>query len=141
MNLSATESRQGHPSVTIDSAHFRDVAGYFASGVTVITTISGTGPAGTTASAVTSLSMEPPMMLMCLNQSSSTHDQVLESGIFAVNILARNQGDTAMAFARKGADKFSGISWTPASNGAPLVDGSLATIACRVVETDRKSVV
>jgi flavin reductase (DIM6/NTAB) family NADH-FMN oxidoreductase RutF/DNA-binding GntR family transcriptional regulator len=114
---------------------FRDVAGHFATGVTVITTANAGLPAGTTASAVASLSMDPPMMLVCLNRSSATHDQIAASGVFGVNILAQDQGQTASAFARKGTDKFAGIPWSAAPNGVPLIDGSLATIACRVVET------
>lgn len=121
----------------IDHSVFRDVAGYFTTGVTVITTVSGGEPAGTTASAVASLSMDPPMMLVCLNRTSATHDLITESGVFGVNIMAREQNGTAMTFARKGEDKFASIPWAPAANGVPLIDGSLATIACRVVETAR----
>ncbi|MCW4466941.1 flavin reductase [Glutamicibacter sp. MNS18] len=119
----------------VDEAVFRNVAGYFATGVTVITTTCDDTPAGTTASAVASLSMDPPMMLVCLNRSSATHDKVMDSGIFAVNIMSQEQDSTALAFARKGTDKFAGISWSSAPNGAPVIDGSLATIACRVTET------
>ena len=125
----------GSPQQLVDETVFRDVAGHFATGVTVITTANAGLPAGTTASAVASLSMDPPMMLVCLNRSSATHDQIAASGVFGVNILAQDQGQTASAFARKGTDKFAGISWSAAPNGVPLIDGSLATIACRVVET------
>lgn len=134
MSSSFLETAQSQ-SGPVDAAFFRDVAGHFTTGVAVITTVLDGVPAGTTASAVASLSMDPPMMLMCLNRSSATHDQVISSGVFGVNILARNQDETAMAFARKGADKFAGISWSSASNGVPVIDGSLATIACHVVET------
>lgn len=122
------------PNALVDQSVFRDVAGYFTTGVTIITTVSEGVPAGTTASAVASLSMDPPMMLVCLNRSSATHDQVVAAGVFGVNIMAQDQGGTAMAFARKGTDKFAGIGWSPAPNGVPMIDGSLATIACRVVE-------
>jgi len=124
---------QSDPLVSTDI--FRDVAGHFASGVTVITTSVDGKPYGTTASAVVSLSMEPPMMLVCLNKSSSTHDRVLESGTFGVNIMAQNQGDTAYAFAKKGTDKFAGIPWTATTDEVPILEGSLASIACRVEET------
>lgn len=119
----------------VDQGIFRDVAGHFATGVTVLTTTDGTNPVGTTASAVASLSMDPPMMLICLNRSSSTHDVIVESGVFGVNILAQNQGDIAMQFARKGTDKFAGLEWTNAVGDIPWIDGALATIACRVVDT------
>lgn len=119
----------------VDESIFRDVAGHFATGVTVITTMNEDVPVGTTASAVASLSMDPPMMLVCLNRSSATHDHIAASGAFGVNIMSQGQGGTAYAFAKKGADKFSGVAWNPANNGVPLIDDSLASIACRVVET------
>lgn len=119
----------------VDQDIFRDVAGHFATGVTVLTSIDGDAPAGTTASAVASLSMDPPMMLICLNRSSATHDIIAESKVFGVNILAQDQGDIAMQFARKGTDKFSGLEWTQAVADIPWIDGALATIACRVVDT------
>lgn len=119
----------------VDQGVFRDVAGHFATGVTVLTSPDGNEPAGTTASAVASLSMNPPMMLICLNRSSSTHDIIAESKVFGVNILAQDQGDIAMQFARKGTDKFAGLDWTNAVENIPWIDGALATIACRVVDT------
>ncbi|UNK46060.1 flavin reductase [Arthrobacter sulfonylureivorans] len=119
----------------VDQETFRQVAGQFTTGVTVITTLDGDRPVGTTASAVASLSMDPPMMLVCLNRSSATHDAMQAAGVFGVNIMARDQTSTALQFARKGPDKFDGVDWSPAGNGAPLIDGSLATIACRTVET------
>ncbi|MDX2376363.1 flavin reductase [Microbacterium sp. LRZ72] len=114
---------------------FRNVVGHFASGVTVITTQDGPDLFGTTASAVSSLSMDPPMMLVCLNTSSSTHDHVAAAGRYAINILAVDQGEIASHFARKGADKFATVSHSVSDSGLPLIDGVLATIECRVVET------
>lgn len=119
----------------VDQTVFRDVAGHFATGVTVITSTDGEAPAGTTASAVASLSMDPPMMLICLNRTSATHDVVANSRVFGVNILAQNQAGTAMQFARKGTDKFAGVDWTEAAGKVPWIDGALASIACRVVDT------
>jgi flavin reductase (DIM6/NTAB) family NADH-FMN oxidoreductase RutF len=119
----------------VDQNAFRDVAGHFATGVTVITSTDGETPAGTTASAVASLSMDPPMMLICLNRSSATHDIVADSRVFGVNILAQNQADIAMQFARKGTDKFAGVDWSEAEGKVPWIDGALASIACRVVDT------
>ncbi|PRI10772.1 flavin reductase [Leucobacter massiliensis] len=119
----------------MDQAAFRHVVGHFASGVTVITTNHDGVLYGTTASAVSSLSMDPPMMLACLNRSSSTHDHVVAAGRYAINILAVDQGDLAAHFGRKGADKFSGVSHTLSEQGLPLIDGALATIECVVAET------
>jgi len=120
---------------SVDQDVFRDVVGRFATGVTVLTTDTEDGPTGSTASAVASLSMEPPMMLVCLNRSSATHDHIRASGRYGVNILAKGQEDIAFQFSRRGPDKFHGVPWTPARNGVPLITGSLATIACRVVDT------
>jgi len=119
----------------IDSTAFRAVAGHFASGVTVISTASGEALLGTTASAVTSLSLDPPMMLVCLNRSSTTNHAVRQAGAFAVNILAEGQDDLALRFGRKQADKFVGIPHRFGYAGVPLIAGALATIECATVET------
>ncbi len=118
-----------------DQDVFRRVVGHFASGVAVITTAHDGRLYGTTASAVSSLSMDPPMMLMCLNRSSSTHDAVRAAGAYAINILADHQEDLALRFGRKGADKFAGVSYTVSEHGGvPVLDGVLATITCVVTE-------
>ncbi|QEP08598.1 flavin reductase [Glutamicibacter sp. ZJUTW] len=119
----------------VDMNIFRNVVGHFASGVTVITTAVDGQLYGTTASAVSSLSMEPPMMLACLNRSSSTHDRVVEAGVFGINILAEDQGALAFHFGRKGEDKFATVPHTLSEEGIPLIDGALATIVCHVAET------
>lgn len=119
----------------VDQNVFRNVVGHFASGVTVITTAVDGQLYGTTASAVSSLSMDPPMMLACLNRSSSTHDRVVEAGVFGINILAEDQGALAFHFGRKGEDKFATVAHTLSPEGVPLIDGALATIVCKVAET------
>jgi 4-nitrophenol 2-monooxygenase / 4-nitrocatechol 4-monooxygenase, reductase component len=115
-------------------SEFRDVIGHFASGVTVITAHHDGRPHGTTASAVTSLSLEPPMLLICMNKSSETGRAIAESGRFAVNILSEDQPDAAMRFATKAPDKFEGIALRSGIGGAPLLEDALATCECRVVE-------
>jgi flavin reductase (DIM6/NTAB) family NADH-FMN oxidoreductase RutF len=113
---------------------FRHVIGHFASGVTVITTRDGEVPLGTTASALSSLSLEPPTLLVCMNTASITGQAIAASGGFAVNILSEDQKEAALTFARKGEDKFRSISWTPGATGMPLLSGALATLECRVLE-------
>jgi flavin reductase (DIM6/NTAB) family NADH-FMN oxidoreductase RutF/DNA-binding FadR family transcriptional regulator len=120
---------------TIDQKVYRDVVSRFASGVTVITTAVGGKRYGTTASAMSSLSMDPPMLLICLNKTSETGDAVLRSGTFAVNILAKDQEHLASQFAIKGPDKFADVAIGNGVQGDPLIEGSLATIQCRTVET------
>jgi flavin reductase (DIM6/NTAB) family NADH-FMN oxidoreductase RutF/DNA-binding GntR family transcriptional regulator len=116
-------------------AAFRDVIGRFASGVTVITARTDDKDFGTTASAVSSLSLEPPMLLVCLNKTSETRAAVVTAGWFAVNILRDNQADLAYAFAKKAPDKFQDVEVERGQSGAPLIAGALAQIECRIAET------
>ena len=113
---------------------FRELIGHFATGVTIVTAVSDGRPFGTTASAVTSLSLEPPMLLICMNKESATGKAVAAAGRFAVNILGEQQVALAERFARKGGDKFEGVATTPGESGAPFIDDALATLECRVVE-------
>lgn len=113
---------------------FRDVIGHFASGVTVVTALHDGRPFGTTASAVTSLSLEPPMVLICMNRESETGQAIAASGRFAINVLGEDQAEAAVRFARKGADKFDGVPVTPGEWGEPLLHEALATLECRVSE-------
>jgi len=108
----------------------------------VITTTHDGRHHGMTVSAVSSLSMDPPMLLVCLNSSSSTQQAVRDAGRFAVNILAENQTELAERFARStgfdgGADKFAGLALRTGVTGVPLLDGALAVIECEVVEAVR----
>lgn len=118
----------------ISSDHFREVIGHFATGVAVITTIQDGESFGTTASAVTSLSLEPPMLLVCLNQDSATGRAIAEAGIYAVNVLTEAQSEMARHFAVKGPDKFAHLEVERGAWGEPLLTGALARIECRVVE-------
>jgi flavin reductase (DIM6/NTAB) family NADH-FMN oxidoreductase RutF len=118
----------------LGSAEFRDIIGSFASGVTIITARHKGQPKGTTASAVSSLSLDPPMVLVCLNKTSSTGIAVSEAGRFAVNILGEDQAHEAMRFAGKGDDKFAGVTWDEGHAGEPLLADALSTLECRVTE-------
>lgn len=118
----------------LTSDAFRDVIGHFTSGVTIITTSVDDVPYGTTASAVSSLSLEPPMMLVCMNQESSTGRAIAQSGSFAVNILGEGQDQLARRFAGKGDDKFAGVDVRSGDHGQPLIADALAQLACRVTQ-------
>lgn len=118
----------------LTSEQFRSVMGHFASGVTVITAHENGDPVGTTASAFSSLSLDPPMLLVCLNQDSHTGQVIRSTGRFGVNIIGEDGPDLAMRFARKGGDKFAGLDWHSGGDGIPLLDAALASIECRVVE-------
>ncbi len=118
-----------------DGTIFRRVIGNFMSGVVVITTSDDGQPRGMTVSAVSSLSLDPPMLLACLHSASSTQEAVRRSGRFAVNILAEGQDELAERFARPGGgDKFDGVSVRTGYTGVPLLEGALAVVECRVAE-------
>ncbi|MET0414953.1 MAG: flavin reductase [Actinoplanes sp.] len=118
----------------MDAAHFRHVVGHLASGVTVITTDTADGRHGMTASSVTSLSADPPMMLACINNAVPTAEAVSQSGRYAVNVLGDGQGELARQFATASPDKFRGVAVHSGSLGLPLLTDALAHIECEVVE-------
>jgi len=115
-------------------ADLRACMGEFATGVTVITTIDAGGePLGTTANAVTSLSLEPPLVLACLDARSRTLEGVRASGAFALNILRADQRATSDAFARTGhAGAWATCRRRAGASGVPLVEGCLAWVECAV---------
>ena len=123
--------------MTIPRDLFRRMMGSFASGVTIITVTGKDGePHGFTASAVSSLSLEPRMLLVCVNQHSATLSLMQEAGTFAVNILSTAQQETAQQFATRQEGRFTGIRWRPGTEtGAPILDGTLAYAECRLAET------
>lgn len=116
----------------VTSDAFRDVIGRFATGVTVVTTRDDGGDHGMTASAVSSLSLEPPMLLVCMHRRSRTGDAVRESRRFTVNVLAEDQAVAAQRFAMPAEDRFAGIATTRGPLGTLLLDGCLAHIDCVV---------
>jgi flavin reductase (DIM6/NTAB) family NADH-FMN oxidoreductase RutF len=118
----------------VASDEFRDVIGHFASGVTVITTVHDGRRYGTTANAVASLSLDPPMLVLCMNRQSATGQAIGTARTFAVNILAERQTELARCFARMGDDKFDGVETVAGSRGQPLLEGAIAHIECRVVQ-------
>jgi flavin reductase (DIM6/NTAB) family NADH-FMN oxidoreductase RutF/DNA-binding GntR family transcriptional regulator len=126
----STAARTG--AMELDRDVFREVIGHFMSGVTVITATAEGRDYGMTASAVTSLSLEPPMLLACLNNQSPTQQAISRSRVFAVSVLAEDQGDLAKHFARRGDDKFAGVPITRGAGGLPLIGGALAVLECEV---------
>lgn len=116
---------------------FRSVMSRLASGVTIITTRHAGIDYGLTANAVSSLSLDPPMLLICVNQASNTQKAISQSQVFAVNILRENQSEVARHFASSRPDKFGGLSITYGELGLPLLGDALATLECRVTEEVR----
>jgi flavin reductase (DIM6/NTAB) family NADH-FMN oxidoreductase RutF len=122
--------------MAIEKDLFRRVMGSFASGVTVVTTQEPGGePRGFTASALSSLSMEPRQLLVCVNNLSATLTTIREVAAFAVNIMASEQQAIAGRFAARSGDKFAGVAWEPGALGMPILAGSLAYAECRLAAT------
>lgn len=115
-----------------DATAFRTVIGHFATGVTVVTTRSADGtPVGFTASAVSSLSLDPLLLLVCVDRGGETLHHLEAAGGFAVNVLAAGQEEVAMRFAgRAREDRFAGLATGEAETGSPLLAGSLAWLDC-----------
>lgn len=113
-------------------ASFREVLGHFASGVTVVTGMTGSGPAGFTCQSFSSLSLEPPLVLLLPGKSSTSWPPIGKTGRFCVSILADDQKHVSSAFARSGSDKFAGITWSPSPAGLPIIEGACAWIDCEV---------
>ena len=119
---------------TLDPREFRRALGHFATGVTVVTAEHGGKPFGATISAVSALSAEPPMVLVCLNQNLGTHAAIQQSGRFTINILSDEQGELARTFATPNADKFVNAAWAATPHG-PRLPEAIAHLSCRVVQT------
>jgi len=120
--------------VAVDSGLFRHVVGHLASGVTIVTTRVDGHDHGMTASSVTSLSMEPPMMLACINNAVPTASAIERSGRFTINVLGRSHGDLAYQFASPRPDKFAGVPIDRGSGGVPVLADAIASLECEVTE-------
>ncbi len=116
------------PPPVVDPRLMRDVLGHFASGVTVVTAIAPDGPIGFTCQSFSSLSLDPPLVAFAPSRTSTTWPRLRAAGRFCVNVLAEEQSDLSQAFARSGADKYAGVSWTPSPLGSPVLDGVVAWI-------------
>ncbi|MEU6106464.1 flavin reductase family protein [Streptomyces flaveolus] len=117
----------------IDADHFRNVLGRFASGVTVVASADEDGrPAGLACQSFASLSLDPPLVLVCVGRTSSSWPKVEAAGRFGISVLAEDQQAVCAALGRRGGDKFAGVDWSLSRNGAVRIDGALAHIDCAV---------
>jgi flavin reductase (DIM6/NTAB) family NADH-FMN oxidoreductase RutF len=116
----------------VDPEVFRELLGRFATGVTVVTTRDAAGrPVGMTASSLASVSLQPPLVSVCVDVSADMHRALSASGRFVINILAADQEDLSRRFAQTPAEaRFQGIAWTEAPQGQIHLAGALATIDC-----------
>lgn len=121
------------PAAQDSTTAFREVMAGVCTPVTVVTALDGDRPHGTTVSAFASLSMTPPMVLVALDRGSDLLEVVRARHRFGINILGHGQDDLALAFARKGADKFTGVDWS-LSGGSPRITDVPGWVACTVAE-------
>ena len=123
----------------IASDTFRVVMGRFATGITVVTTFDGGNPAGITVNALSSVSLDPPLVMVALDRSRFITPMVRANGRYAVNVLGEGQQALSDCFAHApvspGREAFCGAAWHPGPTGMPLLDGSIATLECTVVQT------
>ncbi len=123
------------PQVELESAEFRRILGHFVTGVTIVTaTDPSTGEAcGLTANAVASVSLDPALILVCVDHATESHDRIVAAGAFAVNILSEDQERLSRRFATWGTpEKFGGVGYHRAATGAPILDACLAWVECRM---------
>jgi flavin reductase (DIM6/NTAB) family NADH-FMN oxidoreductase RutF len=120
--------------MAIDPRELRNAFGAFATGVTIITTKDTNGkPFGLTANSYTSLSLDPPLVLVCVDKKVDCYACFEQSKVFAVNFLAEDQEQISTRFATKGIEKFEGVAIREGSVGVPLLEGTIGYIECKLV--------
>ena len=123
--------------MTVDARAYRDIIGQFATGVTVVTTAVDGWLHGMTANAVTSVSLDPLLLLVCIEKEAHTHSHLSHAGAFTVNILSHDQQDLSRMFAKSNEPeegRLQGVGYRIGEHGAPIIDGCLASIQCEVTE-------
>ena len=120
--------------MSIDPDAFRSLLGRFASGITVVTTVDETGrDVGMTVSAFSSVSLDPPLVVICVARDASVFNELTAAHYVVVNILAAEQESLSLRFAGPVSDRFDGLGYSRAKTGAPILDDVLAWCECRVV--------
>jgi flavin reductase (DIM6/NTAB) family NADH-FMN oxidoreductase RutF len=118
----------------IDDGHFRLALSHFASGVTVVTTAHDEQLYGMTVASFASLSLHPPLVLVCIERSVKTHDAIAAAGKYGVSILSSTQADISARFASRRDDKFDGVELIEGDLDVPLIAGALTAIECRLYD-------
>ena len=123
----------------IQGSRFREVMGRFATGVTVVTTFAEGQPQGITVNALSSVSLDPPLVMVALDRRRFITPMVRANGRYAVNVLGEGQQAISDCFAhaavRPGREDFCGAAWHAGRTGLPLLDGAIATLECTIVQT------
>lgn len=119
-----------------DARALRDAFGTFITGVTVVTTLDGGGtPVGFTANSFTSVSLDPPLLLVCISKSSQNLDVFTTTSAFAVNVLAEGQREVSQTFASQVDDRFAAVRWQRGPHGSPVFDEVCAWFDCATHRT------
>ena len=114
---------------------FRRACALFPTGVAVLTTRAPDGtPHGLTVNAFCSLSLDPPLVLVAVDRACSVLETFENSGHFAINFLSSEQRDLSVRFSELPEGRFSGVPWTPGAEGAPLLEGAIGSIECRITQ-------
>lgn len=116
--------------MAIDPSRFKQTLARFASGVTVVTTAAGGRRAGLTVSAFSSLSLDPPLVLVAIAKGARGHDEIAAAGRFVVNVLRSDQEAVSNRFASRAEDRFEGIRFRDSAAGQPILDGCVAVLEC-----------
>jgi flavin reductase (DIM6/NTAB) family NADH-FMN oxidoreductase RutF len=118
----------------LESSEFRRILGHWVSGVAIVATRTGEGKlCGLTANAIASVSLEPPLVLVCVEHNADSHECIRTAGVFSINMLCNNQERIARRFATWEVDtKFEGLAFHTEVTGAPILDDALAWVDCRV---------
>ena len=133
VSKSFRDPREDEALPSIDPAEYRAVLGRFATGVTIMTARAPGGlQVGVTANSFNTVSLDPPLILWSLALRAPSLSVFRNQDHFAVNILAHDQRDLALRFARPSDDKFAGVDFRPGIGGAPLLEGAMAHIECQV---------
>jgi len=123
----------------VTTGFFRKVMGHFVTGVSVVTTLDGETPQGITVNALSSVSLQPPLVMVALDRRRFITPTVRRAGRYAVNILAESQQALSDCFAgapvSPGREAFCGAAWHAGATGLPLIDGAIASLECSVVQT------
>jgi len=117
----------------LEGPDLRRIAGHFPTGVAVVTAHRAGAPCGLTVNSFTTVSLEPPLILVCIARHARAHACMAEARRFAVNVLAEDQEDLARLFASLAEDKFAGLAYSLSPGGAPLLQGSHAWLDCEEV--------
>lgn len=121
--------------VSTNANIFKQIMSQYPTGVTIVTTLDGEGKAaGLTVNSFASVSLDPLLVLWSIDKRVSSLAQFLNAEKFAIHTLASDQGDACWAFAGKDEDRFSKVNWRVSENGLPIIDGTLGTMECKMVQ-------